>query len=385
MCSQWLVLNSAINSAQAESVLLKLVSSNLSAPTFMLDTKYSQYIQHRIDQKTKPLGALGLLENVAHQLALIQSQGKEAAVEHIELNKPSIIIFAGDHGIADEGVSIAPSAVTQQMVLNFLQGGAAINCFCTVNDIDITVVDTGILLPVETDNPMLISQRLGTRTANFANEAAMSSETVEQGIELGQLLINKTISSGSNLIMFGEMGIGNTSSASAILSALANRSATECVGLGTGINSEQLERKKAVVEQGVARCKGLELKEVKELKDIKEVLAQVGGYEIVQMVGGFLGAYQTKTPVLVDGFIVSVAAYVATLIEPNCRDYMIFAHRSEESGHQIVLELLAAEPLLDLGLRLGEGTGAALAMPIIRAAAEFYNNMASFESAGVTV
>ncbi|MFA0523526.1 nicotinate-nucleotide--dimethylbenzimidazole phosphoribosyltransferase [Vibrio sp. 10N.222.52.C3] len=354
----------------------------------MLDTQYSQYIQHRIDQKTKPLGALGLLEKVAHQLALIQSQGKEAAVEHIELNKPSIIIFAGDHGIADEGVSIAPSAVTQQMVLNFLSDGAAINCFCAVNNIDITVVDTGILLPVESDSDMLISQRLGTRTNNFANEAAMSLETVERGIELGTDLVSKTISNGTNIIMFGEMGIGNTSSASAILSALANRAAAECVGLGTGINNEQLARKVAVVEQGVARCKGLELtdlKDIKGLKDIKEVLAQVGGYEIVQMVGAFLGAYQNKTPVLVDGFIVSVAAYVATLIEPNCRDYMIFAHRSEESGHKILLELLDAEPLLDLGLRLGEGTGAALAMPIIRAAAEFYNNMASFESAGVTV
>ncbi|MEZ8492888.1 nicotinate-nucleotide--dimethylbenzimidazole phosphoribosyltransferase [Vibrio splendidus] len=348
----------------------------------MLDTQYSQYIQHRIDQKTKPLGALGLLEKVAHQLALIQSQGKETAVEHIELNKPRIIIFAGDHGIADEGVSIAPSAVTQQMVLNFLSGGAAINCFCTVNNIDITVVDTGILLPVESDSDMLISQRLGTRTNNFANEAAMSLETVERGIELGTELVSRTISNGTNIIMFGEMGIGNTSSASAILSALSNRSADECVGLGTGINNEQLARKVAVVEQGVARCKGLDLKEV---KDIKEVLAQVGGYEIVQMVGGFLGAYQNRTPVLVDGFIVSVAAYVATLIEPNCRDYMIFAHRSEESGHKILLELLDAEPLLDLGLRLGEGTGAALAMPIIRAVAEFYNNMASFESAGVTV
>ncbi|UPR34185.1 nicotinate-nucleotide--dimethylbenzimidazole phosphoribosyltransferase [Vibrio cyclitrophicus] len=342
----------------------------------MLDTQYSQYIQHRIDQKTKPLGALGLLEKVAHQLALIQSQGKEAAVEHIELNKPSIIIFAGDHGIADEGVSIAPSAVTQQMVLNFLSGGAAINCFCTVNNIDITVVDTGILLPVKSDSDMLISQRLGTRTNNFANEAAMNLETVELGIELGAKLVSKTISNGTNIIMFGEMGIGNTSSASAILSALANRTAVECVGLGTGINNQQLARKVAVVEQGVARCKGL---------DPKSVLAQVGGYEIVQMVGGFLGAYQNRTPVLVDGFIVSVAAYVATLIEPNCRDYMIFAHRSEESGHKILLELLDAEPLLDLGLRLGEGTGAALAMPIIRAAAEFYNNMASFESAGVTV
>ncbi|WP_333913377.1 nicotinate-nucleotide--dimethylbenzimidazole phosphoribosyltransferase [Vibrio coralliirubri] len=354
----------------------------------MLDTQYSHYIQHRIDQKTKPLGALGLLEKVAHQLALIQSQGKEAAVEHIELNKPSIIIFAGDHGIADEGVSIAPSAVTQQMVLNFLSGGAAINCFCAVNNIDITVVDTGILLPVESDSDMLISQRLGTRTNNFANEAAMSLETVERGIELGTELVSRTISNGTNIIMFGEMGIGNTSSASAILSALSNRSADECVGLGTGINNEQLARKVAVVEQGVARCKGLDPKEVKELtdlKDIKEVLAQVGGYEIVQMVGGFLGAYQNRTPILVDGFIVSVAAYVATLIEPSCRDYMIFAHRSEESGHKILLELLDAEPLLDLGLRLGEGTGAALAMPIIRAAAEFYNNMASFESAGVTV
>ena len=354
----------------------------------MLDTQYSQYIQHRIDQKTKPLGALGLLEKVAHQLALIQSQGKEAAVERIELNKPSIIIFAGDHGIADEGVSIAPSAVTQQMVLNFLSGGAAINCFCAVNNIDITVVDTGILLPVECDSDMFISQRLGTRTNNFANEAAMSLETVERGIELGTELISRTILNGTNIIMFGEMGIGNTSSASAILSALSNRAAAECVGLGTGINNEQLARKVAVVEQGVARCKGLDLKEVKDIKDIKdikEVLAQVGGYEIVQMVGAFLGAYQNKTPVLVDGFIVSVAAYVATLIEPSCRDYMIFAHRSEESGHQILLELLDAEPLLDLGLRLGEGTGAALAMPIIRAAAEFYNNMASFESAGVTV
>ncbi|WP_192888825.1 nicotinate-nucleotide--dimethylbenzimidazole phosphoribosyltransferase [Vibrio bathopelagicus] len=345
----------------------------------MLDTKYSPYIQHRIDQKTKPLGALGLLEKVAHQLALIQSQGQGSAVEHIKLHKPSIIIFAGDHGIADEGVSIAPSAVTQQMVLNFLNGGAAINCFCAVNNIDITVVDTGILLPVESDSPMLISQRLGTRTNNFANEAAMSLETVERGIELGTELVSRTISNGTNIIMFGEMGIGNTSSASAILSALANRTAVECVGLGTGINNDQLARKVAVVEQGVVRCKGL------ELKDTKEVLAQVGGYEIVQMVGAFLGAYQNRTPVLVDGFIVSVAAYVATLIEPNCRDYMIFAHRSEESGHKILLELLDAEPLLDLGLRLGEGTGAALAMPIIRAAAEFYNNMASFESAGVTV
>lgn len=177
------------------------------------------------------------------------------------------------------------------MVLNFLSGGAAINCFCAVNNIDITVVDTGILLPVESDSDMLISQRLGTRTNNFANEAAMSLEPVERGIELGTELVSRTISNGTNIIMFGEMGIGNTSSASAILSALANRAAAECVGLGTGINNEQLARKVAVVEQGVARCKGLDANEV---KDIKEVLAQVGGYEIVQMVGASLALTKTE-------------------------------------------------------------------------------------------
>lgn len=376
----------------------------------MLNTKYSQDIQNHIDQKTKPLGALGQLEQVAHQLALIQSQGKEQAVKAIEIRKPSLIIFAGDHGIADEGVSIAPSAVTQQMVLNFLNGGAAINCFCAVNDIDLTVVDTGILLPIEKapiektlieqepedkapveqalvqkESPILVTQRLGTRTANFAKEAAMSDEQVERGLFLGGQIVSKKVSQGSNLIMFGEMGIGNTSSASAILAALSGSEVEHCVGLGTGISDEQLALKTQLVSKGVARClDSLSLSNNEKLSPHK-ALVEVGGFEIVQMVGAFLSAYQHKTPVLVDGFIVSVAAYVATLIEPNSREYMIFAHRSEESGHKIVLQKLNAEPLLDLGLRLGEGTGAALALPIIKASAQFYNHMASFESAGVTV
>ncbi|MBW3694925.1 nicotinate-nucleotide--dimethylbenzimidazole phosphoribosyltransferase [Vibrio sp. T187] len=342
----------------------------------MLDTKYSQEIQHRIDQKTKPLGALGQLENVAHQLALIQSQGLNKATQKIELKQPSIVIFAGDHGIADEGVSIAPSAVTQQMVLNFLHGGAAINCFCDINDIDLTVVDTGILLEVETDNAKLVRQRLGTRTENFAKQAAMQIAQVDEGIKLGKHIVSQRIEQGSNIVMFGEMGIGNTSSAAALLAALSKRSVEECVGLGTGITSEQLALKTELIQQGVGRCQG---------HDTLEILAEVGGFEIVQMVGGFLACLEQKTPVVVDGFIVSVAAYIATLIEPEAREYMIFAHKSEESGHQILLELLEAKPLLDLGLRLGEGTGAALALPMIKAAAQFYNHMASFESAGVTV
>ncbi|WED23106.1 nicotinate-nucleotide--dimethylbenzimidazole phosphoribosyltransferase [Vibrio sp. JC009] len=342
----------------------------------MLENKYQSWIQNRIDQKTKPLGSLGELETLAMRLALIQSQGRESAVEKITLSNPTMLVFAGDHGIADEGVSIAPSAVTQQMVLNFLNDGAAVNCFCRVNGIELKVVDAGILLPVESDSSRFISQRLGERTNNFALSAAMTQETVQKGIELGQSVANLSIDNGSNILMFGEMGIGNTSSASAILSALSGCEAAECVGPGTGITQEQLTKKVALVAQGVERCKG---------KDPVSVLAEVGGYEIVQVVGAFLAAAQRNIPVLVDGFIITVAAYVAQKINPDCRDIMIFAHHSQEPGHKIVLQELEAAPLLSLGMRLGEGTGAAIAYSLVKAAAEFYNEMASFESAGVTV
>ncbi len=342
----------------------------------MLDLSFSDSIWQRINLKTKPLGALGQLENVAHQLALIQSQGLAEATQMIQIKQPTVLVFAGDHGIADEGVSIAPSAVTQQMVLNFLAGGAAINCFCRSNQIAMKVVDTGILLPVESDHPDFVVQRLGERTNNFAKTAAMTPEQVELGLKYGQAIVEQVIDAGSNLVMFGEMGIANTSSAAALLASLSDLSAEECVGKGTGISEEQYGKKSQLVAQAVERCKG---------QDAHTVLSEVGGYEIVQMVGAFLGAYHKRTPVLVDGFIVTVSAYIATLIEPECRDYMIFSHCSDESGHKNVLQLLKAKPLLDLSLRLGEGTGAALAVPLLKAAAEFYNNMASFAEAGVTV
>lgn len=342
----------------------------------MLNQQHSEAIWQRIHQKTKPLGALGQLEKVAHQLALIQSQGLPLATDTIRINNPTVLVFAGDHGIADEGVSIAPSAVTQQMVLNFLAGGAAVNCFCRANQVAIKVIDTGVLVPIEADAPNLIRQRLGERTANFAREAAMTTDQVRDGISMGQAVTETAIEGGCNLLMFGEMGIGNTSSAAAILAALSGIPVPECVGMGTGISQDQYYLKQSLVAQGVSHCQGT---------PPLEVLAQVGGFEIVQMVGAFLAAGQSRTPVLVDGFIVTVAAYVAALLEPDCREMFIFAHRSHESGHQKVLELLAAEPLLDLDLRLGEGTGAVLAVPLIRAAAEFYNTMASFADAGVTV
>ncbi|WP_279432220.1 nicotinate-nucleotide--dimethylbenzimidazole phosphoribosyltransferase [Vibrio viridaestus] len=343
----------------------------------MLDNRFADQIQHRIDQKTKPLGSLGKIETIAHQLALIQSQGKNAFPSKIDIIKPTVLVFAGDHGVADEGVSIAPSAVTFQMVSNFLAGGAGVNCFCRSNNVDMKVIDCGILTKIEPPHqPCFIEQRLGSRTENFAHKAAMSLDIVKQGIELGKSVVRDTINSGSNLVMFGEMGIANTTSAAAILASLTLRDPKECVGLGTGINSEQYQKKLAIVTDAAQANAG---------RNALEVLASVGGYEIVQMVGAFLAAAEKKTTVLVDGFIVTVSAYVATLIEPECRDYMIFAHQSEESGHKLVLKELGADPILNLGLRLGEGTGSVLAVAILRAACEFYNTMASFDEAGVTV
>ncbi|MGF1723701.1 nicotinate-nucleotide--dimethylbenzimidazole phosphoribosyltransferase [Photobacterium nomapromontoriensis] len=342
----------------------------------MFNTAYSEQIQHRIDQKTKPVGALGQLETVAYQLALIQSQGKASAVTAISINNPTVLVFAGDHGIADQGVSIAPSAVTQQMVMNFLAGGAAVNCFCRANNVAIKVIDCGILHPVESDHPSFIKQRLGDRTANFAMQPAMTESQVKHGLAWGREIVQGVIADGSNLVMFGEMGIGNTSSAAAILAAISGEPITRCVGLGTGISEEQYIKKQALVTQGVARCQS---------QTPEVIMAEVGGFEIVQMVGAFLGAMEKQTPVLVDGFIVTVAALLATTIDPACRDYLIFAHQSHESGHRLAMELLQAEPLLDLSLRLGEGTGAVLAVPLLNAAAEFYNHMASFADAGVTV
>ena len=342
----------------------------------MLDNKFQPQIQQRIDQKTKPLGALGVMESLAAQLALIQSQGREVEVNKITINKPTVVVFAGDHGIADEGVSIAPSAVTQQMVINFLNGGAGVNCFCRANDVEMFVVDAGILFPVEMDAPNFIRQRLGERTNNFAQQAAMTVQQAEQGIEMGKSFVTSLIKQGSNLVMFGEMGIANTSSAAAILAALTDLDVEQCVGLGTGINPEQYAKKLALVAQGVARCKGL---------SPIDVLAEVGGFEIAQIVGGFLAAAEQGVAVIVDGFIVSAAAYIATLINPACREFMIFAHQSDESGHKLLLAEMQAQPLLQLGLRLGEGTGAVLSVALIRSAAEFYNSMASFAEAGVTV
>lgn len=331
-------------------------------------------IQARIDQKTKPLGALGRLETVALQLALIQQR------EQIAIDKPTLLVFAGDHGIAQQGVSIAPSAVTRQMVLNFLAGGAAVNCFCQANQMALKVVDAGILEPIE--DARLIVQRLGSGTADLSSQAAMTTAQAEQGIQLGYALAKAQAAAGCTLLAFGEMGIGNTSSAAALLCAMTQLPVAACVGRGTGINESQLQCKQKLVAQALQR---LTKRPEQQGHDPLTLLAELGGFEIAQITGAILGAAEAGIAMLIDGFIVTAAAMLAVRIAPGCRDYMIFAHGSAEGGHALMLESLRARPLLDLGLRLGEGTGAVLALPLLRAACAFYNDMASFESAGVTV
>ncbi len=334
-----------------------------------LDRSAEEKIQQIIDLKTKPPGALGQLESLAKQLALITGN------DRIKLVQPTMLVFAGDHGIAQEGISIAPSEVTQQMVLNFLAGGAAINCFCRVNQMAMQVIDAGILVPVE--HPDLRVQSLGQGTCNFAETKAMDIKAVEEGLHLGASIVYEKVAAGSNVFGFGEMGIGNTSAAAAILSAFNQLPAVDTVGRGTGINDQVLAKKIQLIDNALELHKA-------DLSGPKEILAAVGGFEIVQMTGAMLAAAEKQCVLLVDGFIATAAALTACKIDPAARDYMVFCHRSKEKAHRLMLDALDAKPLLDLDLRLGEGTGAALAMPLLRAAESFYNEMASFESAGVT-
>lgn len=335
-----------------------------------IDKHRVQAVQTILDRKTKPMGSLGQIEDVARQIALVQNR------ERLSLARPLVLIFAGDHGISKTGVSITDSHVTQQMVSNFLAGGAAINCLCRANAIDLKVIDCGIEFPLVPTPSGLIDQRINAGTQNFVEQAAMTPEECARALMLGANLARREIAAGSELLAFGEMGIGNSSAAAAILAALTGAPADDCVGLGTGISPAQLRLKTQLVAQAVARVNST---------DPLIVLQELGGFEIAQMCGAMLAAAEAKTLVLVDGFIVTAAALVAARLVPAARDYMIFAHQSHETGHQLMLEELRANALLDLGLHLGEGTGAALAIPLLRAAVEMYNNMASFDSAGVVL
>lgn len=346
-----------------------------------LDQAQLPAIKQRIDTKTKPLGALGQLETLAQQLCLIQGYHC-GNYQRIEVNQPCIMIFAADHGIAKNGVSIAPSEVTGQMVANFLAGGAAINCFCDALDIQIKVVDAGMLYPVEKPHPILINQRIANGTADLSIEPAMTNAQAEQCLLMGKQAAEQQLATGTNVLGFGEMGIGNTSAASALLCLLTGLSAEQTTGVGTGITPQQLAKKVQLI--GLAQ-KRVHTKYASNTLAPQTALMEVGGFEIGQIVGAMLATASAGKTILVDGFIVTVAALLATRIAPLTQQFMIFAHCSAENAHQRLLEELKAASLLDLGLRLGEGTGAALAVPLLKVAANFYNNMATFDSAQVTV
>lgn len=342
-------------------------------PTFNIaahDQSLVLALQDKINNKTKPLGALGRLEGLALKIGRIQ-QGLSP-----KLTKPVMLVFAGDHGIVQSGVSPYPQAVTQQMVLNFLAGGAGINVFARQNNMQVRVVDAGVN-HVFGAQPGLIDAKVGMGTQNFLEAPAMTAAQCEEALARGAKLAADEIAGGSNVLGFGEMGIGNTSSAAALMSVLCELEPAHCVGRGTGLDDAGLQRKLAMIAQAIQY-------HALDGRDTMEVLRTFGGFEIAMMAGAMLGAAERKAVLIIDGFIASAALLAASRIAPAVLDYCVFAHCSGEAGHRLLLQQMNAEPLLDLGLRLGEGTGAALAYPLLQAAVNFLNDMASFESANVS-
>lgn len=336
-----------------------------------------QQLQFAIDNKTKPTGSLGLLEEIAIQAGLIQ-QSLQPSVQD-----PQIVVFAGDHGIAATGlVNPFPQEVTAQMVMNFLRGGAAINVFTRQHNIGLTVVDAGVNNETWDDSISLdhfINAKMGHGTANYLEADAMTETAAVAAIEAGRSIVANLALQGCNTIGFGEMGIGNTSSAALIMAAITGIPVEQCAGRGTGVNDAQFAVKIDTLKK-VYQHHQLEMYSNKPVS----LLSKVGGYEIAMMTGAFLAAADHHLIIVVDGFITTAALLLALQLEPSVRDYCLFAHTSHEQGHEAMLRYLNAKPLLHLGMRLGEGTGAALAIPIIRTAVAFLSEMASFDTAGVS-
>lgn len=339
-------------------------------------TVTKEELQHKIDLKTKPVGALGRLEEIALQVGQIQNTLSP------QINKPHIIVFAADHGIAATGlVNPYPQAVTAQMVLNFVNGGAAINVFCRQYNIELKVVDCGVNYEFEdiANSRKFINARVNNGTQNYLDGNAMTEREALYSIEKGKEIVQGITSAGCNTIGFGEMGIGNTSSAALIMSSILQLPVEDCVGRGTGVNDEQLALKIETLKK-VHQLHQLNLLNENPLG----LLTKIGGYEIAMMAGAYLEAAKQQMIIVVDGFIATAALLLAYKINNAVLGKCIFAHTSGEQGHEKMLRYLKVKPLLHLGMRLGEGTGAALAIPIIQSAVNFLNEMANFESAGVS-
>lgn len=322
----------------------------------------------RQQQLTKPAGSLAQLERLAVRLAGLQGREKPAA------DRLWIAIFAGDHGVVSEGVSAYPQEVTGQMLRNFVNGGAAISVLARQLAAQLDVVDLGTATPL--DLPGVRHLRIGAGTANFVQAPAMTAEQGWAALEAGRDSVRRAKACGSELFVGGEMGIGNTTAASAVACSLLECPAQLLVGPGTGLNADGILHKTRVIERALAL-------HADHAGDPLQSLFCLGGFEIAALVGAYLACAQEGIVVLVDGFICSVAALVAVRLNPSSREWLLFGHRGAEPGHRHLLEALQAEPLLDLGLRLGEGSGAALAVPLVRMACELHNGMATFAEAAV--
>jgi nicotinate-nucleotide--dimethylbenzimidazole phosphoribosyltransferase len=336
----------------------------LISPTANADL--SAALDRAINNKTKPLGSLGVLETLAKQIGLIQ--GTTA----LSIVGPAILVFAGDHGVVEEGVSAYPQDVTWQMVENFLAKGAAINVFARQMGCALHVVDAGVNHDFGVRDG-LHDRKVAHGTSNFAQEPAMTASQCDAALAHGAALVADL---PGNVVGFGEMGIGNTTAAAALMHKLTGIPVAQCVGAGTGLSAEGVLHKQRVIEAAAAKHAGA--------TEALQVLATFGGFEIAMMAGAMLKAAELRKVLLIDGFIVTSALLVAARLQPAILDYCVFAHCSDESGHKLMLDNLGARPLLNLGLRLGEGTGSALALPLLHAAVNFVNQMATFESAQVS-
>jgi len=329
----------------------------------------TQATEHQA-QLTKPPGALGKLEQIAITLAAMQGKVMPA------VNKIQITVFAADHGIANQGVSAFPQAVTAEMIKNFSRGGAAINVLSTINDAGLDVVNLGTVFPA--DNLEGVTDKIiAAGTDDFSQQSAMTSEQCLLAMQVGADVVDKAMTDNNDLFIAGEMGIANTSSATAIACALLNKKAEDLAGPGTGLDKDGVSRKAEIINQALA------LHNVPQDNALL-ILQTYGGFEIAAITASYIRCAQTGLAVLVDGFISSIAALLAAKIKPGCEDWFLYAHASAEPGHQAIMQALSANPILDLGMRLGEGSGAAVAIPLIKSACALHTKMATFADAGVS-
>ena len=336
------------------------------------DYRLKEQIQQRIDNLNKPLGALGRLEEIASQICLAQ-QTRHPALQH-----PCHVLFAADHGIEHEGVSASPREITWQQMINFTQGGGGVNLFCRQHGFELLLVDVGVDYNLS-GYPQIISRKIAWGTRNFLYEAAMSEEEMERALQVGTEMTDRCRKNGCNIICFGEMGIGNTSPSAVWLHLLGNHPLEECIGCGSGLNSEGVSHKYKVLSTAVNR-----FRQTHPTPTTEEIIRYFGGFEMVAAVGAMLRAAELGMIILVDGFIMSACMLAASRLYPATRAYALFGHEGEERGHRLLLADLHARGLLQLGFRLGEGTGALCAYPIIESAVRMMNEMNTFDQSHIT-